>query len=113
MGVQFLTNLNEVGKFPIISQAADYTAVSSDYCILVDTTGAARTITLPTAVGIAGKSYVVQRTTAGVNNVVVDGNGAETIDGAANKTLTTQFAAITVISDGTNWAMTTSRGTVT
>jgi hypothetical protein len=35
--------------------------------------------------------------------VIIDGAGAETIDGGLTATLTTQFESLTIISDGSNW----------
>lgn len=90
------------GLWNNVSKTAAYTATDDDVWIRVDTTGGAVTITLPTAASIAGRYYIVQKI-AGGNNVTVDGDGAETINGAANKTISTQWAALLVISDGTNW----------
>lgn len=84
------------------TKSADYTLTASDYC--VDVTGASAnvTITLPTASGIAGTIYVIKRSDA-TYDVVIDGNGAETIDGSATITLTAQYQFKMVQSDGTNW----------
>jgi len=62
---------------------------------------AACTITLPTAVGITGREYIV---TATVDNVIVDGNAAETISGALTQTLLTGDT-MQIKSDGANWWM--------
>lgn len=83
----------------------NYTQVSATYTILpgdhyVEATANTFTITLPTAVGIAGKSYQIKNTGAGI--VTVDGSGSETIDGSTTATLATN-EAITVVSNGTNW----------
>jgi len=81
--------------------SATYTVTASDYCIIADTSSNAITVTLPTAVGIAGVEYVFKCVSA-VNNLTIDGNAAETIDGSATKTLTNlQFAKL--ISNGSNW----------
>jgi hypothetical protein len=37
------------------------------------------------------------------NAVTVDGNGAETINGAATKALSTQYETVHIMSDGANW----------
>lgn len=63
------------------------------------TVTAACTIMLPTAVGIAGREYLISAT---VDAVVVDGAGAETIDGETTQTLYAD-EAIQVKSDGANW----------
>jgi len=69
----------------------------------VDASSAAITITLPTAVGINGREYVIRKLDSSANAVTVDGNGAETINGAATKALSTQFETVHIMSDGANW----------
>jgi len=94
-------NVNSVN---VTSKTAAYTAVAlTDTVILCDATTAAFTVTLPTAVGNSGKLFFVKKTDAGGNAVTIDGNGAETIDGAATKALAAQYDSVTIVSDGTNW----------
>ena len=76
---------------------------SGDYLLLCNSTAGAVTITLPPAALVPGRIYVFKRVNAGANNVVVDGYGAETIDGAATYTLSSQWAGVTVMSNGTAW----------
>ena len=75
----------------------EHTIIADD-----DTAGSTVTLTLPAASGIDGRIYVIKKigTTA---NVVIDGNAAETIDGALTATLTTQYESITIQCDGTSW----------
>jgi len=68
---------------------------------LVSPGGSTATITLPTP--SAGKQVTVKKVDAAAGTVVVQRNAAETIDGAASKTLYYQYESLTVISDGTNW----------
>lgn len=74
-----------------------------EHVILVDddTAGSAVTITLPTA-ATADTIYHIKKL-GSTANVIVDGNGAETIDGGTTATLTTQYESITIISDGSAW----------
>jgi hypothetical protein len=69
----------------------------------VDASSAAITITLPTAVGINGREYVIRKLDSSANAVTVDGNGAETVNGAATKALSTQYETVHIMSDGANW----------
>lgn len=71
--------------------------------IIVDATSAAVTVTLPTASGKAGRMYTIKKIDASANIVTVDGNGAETVDGAADAQLTTQYQVVRVICNGTTW----------
>lgn len=68
-----------------------------------NTTGASVTITLPT-VANAGDGFVtVVRNTTGAKLVIIDGNGAETVDGAAGLTLSATNQAVTLNCDGAAW----------
>lgn len=88
-----------------------YTATTSDSTILADASGGTFQITLPTAVGCAGRQYTIKRTGA-TNNVTVGGTSAQTLDGAITKTLGSQNATLTVQSDNANWQMLSTLGTV-
>lgn len=81
---------------------APYLALATDRTILA-TASAALTISLPTAAGRAGKRYTIKKMDSSANVVTIDPNGAETIDGAATHGLTTQYARVTIESNGANW----------
>jgi hypothetical protein len=76
---------------------------SGDYLLLCNSTAGAVTVTLPPAALVPGRIYVFKRINAGANNVVVDGYASETIDGATTYTLSSQWAGVTVMSNGTAW----------
>jgi hypothetical protein len=87
-----------------------YTAISTGttldtthYMANVDAAGGAVTITLPTAVGITGRLYVIRRVNSGANAVTVDGAGSETINGATTYSLTVQYQTVSLMSDGAGW----------
>jgi len=81
---------------------ATATATATDHTIRCDATSAAITVNLPAASGCVGRIYVVKKTD-NVNNVTIDPDGAETIDGAATQVLTTQYAVLTIQSNGAGW----------
>lgn len=87
----------------LTSKTADYTATATDATILVDASGAARTITLPAASGISGRIYVIKKTDSSGNAVTVDANASETIDGATTYALSAQYKFVVIQCDGTNW----------
>lgn len=58
-------------------------------------------VTLPTAGSIQGRIYTVKNN--GVGTITVNTTAAQTIDGAATVSLSTQFSKVTVISNGSNW----------
>lgn len=70
---------------------------------LVDATGGARVVNLPTAASGIYRKYTVKKIDASANTVTVDAAGAETIDGALTVVFTLQWERITIQSDGTAW----------
>lgn len=89
----------------LITKTTGYTATDSDTVILCDAAAGALAITLPTAVGRTGKVFYVKKIDATANPVTVDGDGAETIDGATTQVISTQYNAIKIISGGSNWSI--------
>jgi hypothetical protein len=82
-----------------------YTAINAIYAVAatdyqIECTANTFTVTLPTAVGITGKTYSIKNTGAGVITVACD--GAETIDSIATQTLN-QWDNIVVLSNGASW----------
>lgn len=60
-------------------------------------------LNLPAASTVAGKQYWVKKVDSSGNSVTIDGNGAETIDGAGTKSTSTQYAGWHIMCNGTNW----------
>ena len=94
--------------FPATGINATYTVGVNDY--LIDITGNTITVTLPTAVGVNGKNYVIKNRGTGV--VTVATTSSQTIDGASTKSLNNNDG-IEIISDGSNWIIGAGTGTVT
>lgn len=92
-------------EFPVKSITGATTLTRADYFVKADAAGGAFTVSLPGAgaANLTGHIYIIKRMNAGGNNVTIDPNGAETIDGAATFDLATQYASIMIISDGSNW----------
>lgn len=94
--------------YPLTGINASYSVGENDY--LIDVTGNTITVTLPTAVGVNGKNYVIKNRGTGV--VTVATTSSQTIDGVNTKTLNNNDS-IEVISDGSNWIIAAGTGTVT
>ena len=62
-----------------------YTALVTDYMIYADTDGGAFTITLPA--GVEGQYFRIANVGSSLNNLTIDGDGAETVRGALTQTL--------------------------
>ena len=83
-----------------VAKTANYTITSSDY--LVDCTANSFTVTLLTAVGNTGRSFVVKN--SGTGTITIATTSSQTTDGQASGTITlSQYEAIEVISNGVNW----------
>jgi len=83
---------------------ANTTATASDN-LLVFTGSSAATLTLPTAVGCEGRTYMVKNasTTGPTPVLTIATTSSQTIDGAPSWTLTSAYETVTLISNGANW----------
>ncbi len=82
-----------------VAKTATYTLTINDYT--VDCTANTFTVTLPTAVGVTGRLYVIKNSGAGT--ITIATTSSQTIDGVTTKTLNTQYSGYNVQSDGANW----------
>lgn len=80
----------------------DATLDSSYRTVLVNAADGAITVTLPPAATYPGIEYWIKKIDA-TNNVTIDGDGSETIDGSATKVLSSQYAVAHIQSNGTSW----------
>lgn len=96
-----LSNFQKIQIKAIAEVSTTYTATLNDHTILGDTSGGAFTITLPKALNAKGYIFTFVNLTA--NNLTIDGDGSETINGAITNVLANQYDTITVQSDGTEW----------
>jgi hypothetical protein len=78
------------------------TAGASDNTFLFTGTSAA-TLTLPTAVGIAGRVYWIKNISSNGSTLTIATTSSQTIDGLTTWTLTQTNKAIRLVSNGTNW----------
>ena len=86
---------------PVTLFNTNYPAGGSDRAKMFVWTGGLGTLTLPTAAGV-GADYFVAVRNGGSGNLIIDPQGLETINGAANLTLAPGDSA-TAVTDGTNW----------
>jgi len=80
----------------------NYTATKDDYLFLLDTTAGQITLTLPDPSGLSGKYFAVKKITAG-QQVTIDTVGTAKIDGGDTHTMTNQWAAHEIVTDGVNY----------
>lgn len=101
-GLEFVDLYNP----PILAtKNADYVILDNDNLetILVTAGAVDRTITLPLAANNTNRKITVKKIDSGIGNVIVEGNGAETIDDNLNILIINQYKSYTMICDGFNW----------
>ncbi len=85
---------------PYVAKTSAYTLTATDYT--VNCTSGTFALTLPTAAGIAGRTYVLNN--SGSGTITINTTSAQTIDGSSSGTLTlAQYRNYVVQSDGANW----------
>jgi hypothetical protein len=87
----------------VVSKTTTYTITTSDSTVLCDATSAAFTVTLPTAVSVSGKTYVVKKIDSSANAITIATTSSQTIDTISTQTLGIQNAWLVMQSDGSNW----------
>jgi hypothetical protein len=82
-----------------------YAVVATDHVLGTTTAGGVAQIDLPPAASHAGRHLLIKDEggAAAAFNIIVNGNAAETIDGALTAVLLANFAAINIYCDGSNW----------
>jgi hypothetical protein len=88
---------------PRTTKTANYTITKFDYIILVNATSGNIVISLPSAIGIDGRPYIIKKVDGTANTVTITTQGAETIDGASTYVLDTQYEAVSIASDNANY----------
>lgn len=81
------------------------TATYQDHMVKADATSGTLTVNLFTASGNLGRRVSVKKMDSSVNSVVIDGAGAEVVDGALTQTLYRQYDALTLYCDGAGWLL--------
>jgi hypothetical protein len=100
--VALLSDIPAVIGTTATAQATNYTAAAGDFVLM--TTGATdKTVTLPAAASNTNAIIEIKKVDAGAGNLIIDGNGAETIDGLTTQTILTQYTSLTLHCDGTEW----------
>ena len=104
-----ITAQNDIheNKFTDVTQVNSVTVLSATTeerrVIEADATGGAFSITLPAVATMTGQILYIIKTDSSSNNVTLDGNGSETIDGELTQLLKKQNESVTLYSTGTVW----------
>lgn len=84
----------------VVTDTVDRSVAASDEVVLIN--GATKTATLPTAVGIGGKTYTI-KLIASATTATVATTSSQTIDGSTTYSLSAQYKYVRVVSDNANW----------
>jgi len=87
----------------VVTKTTNYTTTSSDDVILVNTAGGNITISLHAAANAVKKRITIKKISLDANDIIIDPNGAETIDGETTVTLRAVRESLTIVPDGSNW----------
>ena len=85
---------------------ATYDLLATDYILSVAYTGTGTvTITLPSAQTTSGRIIIIKDAggNAATNNITIDTEGAETIDGQATLVVNADYDAVSLYCNGTSW----------
>lgn len=97
-----LPAISTISSFPSDEYSITYNNSVPEDIYLISNGSTAVTIRLPsTASAIAGYKYQIKR--IGTALVTIDANASQTIDGQLTIILYTQYSAVTIVSDGSNW----------
>lgn len=87
--------------------AATYDLLKTDNILNVTytSTGAVTSLTLPTAQTVIGRIITVKDAggNANTNNITIDTEGSETIDGQSTLVINSDYGSVELYSDGSNW----------
>ena len=87
----------------ITTITADTTLTTSHRVVLCNAASAAIAVTLPAAADNTDREYIIKKIDSSANAITIDANALEEIDGGLTAVLLSQYEAITVESDGSNW----------
>lgn len=94
-------NLIEINNITDTDSPYDVSVSAYRSVVIVDASTNAVTVNLPPAANWSGQTIIVKKTD-NVNNVTIQADGTETIDGSNTQTISTQYGSYMLISDGTD-----------
>lgn len=99
------TLLNLVNSLSVITINSDYTVLSTDYAIFVNTSTATGNVTITLPAASSGRHIKIADSggNAITNKIIIDGNGTEEINGALTYTINGNYNSAALLSDGSNW----------
>lgn len=84
----------------ITTVTTTYTVGANLLYIRGDASGGAFTITLPPAIGLAGRPLILKKVDGSGNAITIAASGSDTIEGSATESLAAQWDKLHLISNG-------------
>jgi hypothetical protein len=99
-----ITTIDGSGADTLVTKSVDYDILTTDKFILSDlaTAGADITFTMPTSSTSGQSWHIISTDSVGTYKTIIDGNGGN-INNATTYNLIGPHAAISIVSDGTNY----------
>ena len=91
------------GVLQSATKTTGYTVTTSDHLLYANTASGSITFALPALSGVNQNVVYSFIKTSASNNMVLDPNSTEQIDGASTKTVTALNARVDIVSNGTQW----------
>jgi len=98
--VKITSEVDPIVYTSIVTVSSNTTLTNGYTAVLVNASAGTRTITLPAPT--SGKVFHIKKIDSSLNAVTISPPSG-TIDGAASKSLASQYSSLTIISDGTNF----------
>jgi hypothetical protein len=97
------SNTFELTLKAVTINSATTTLGTGNYFVKCNAASSNVTTTLPTAIGIAGKTFVIKKSDSSANSCIINTTASQTIDGDLTLTITTPSSSVNLISDGANY----------
>lgn len=95
-----------------VTKTANYTLTNADSFVAANASSGGISISLPSAVGLIGREFTVKKVDTSSNAVTIVTSSSQTIDGSVSVILNTKWQGATLVSDGANWLVKSSTGTL-
>jgi hypothetical protein len=98
--------LNLAPTFRQRREATSTTLTAADFYLGITDTTAARTVNLPPLNSVPLEQLYIVKDESGnasVNNITIDGNGTEQIDGALTRVINNNYGAVGILRGATAW----------
>lgn len=79
--------------------------IGQETIVLCNAASGAITVNLPAAASNNNRAIIIKKTDSSTNDVTIDGNASETIDGDTTITIGSQYNAAMMVCDGSNWSI--------